>query len=25
MYTDEYEYAPDFGEIVKILSNYDSV
>ena len=25
MYTDEYEYAPDFGEIVKILSNYDSI
>lgn len=24
-YTDEYEYVPDFGEIVKRLSNYNSV
>ncbi len=23
MYTDEYEYAPDFGEIIKKLSNYN--
>ena len=25
MYTDEYEYVPDFGEIIKRLSNYNSV
>jgi len=24
MYTDEYDYAPDFGEIIKNLSNYNS-
>jgi len=23
MYTDEYDYAPDFGEIIKKLSNYN--
>jgi hypothetical protein len=23
MYTDEYDYAPDFGDIIKKLSNYN--